>query len=333
MASQIKGPTTPAEELRQILGQLEARIGRLGYADDSNSLEILTLLDRANQLIQRLTDHNVDLAAERSRFHTLTLQLRHKSHQFLKQAGGSARLEQARKDKDPPSQHWWWFIDQMLAGERQRRLRRTLQMLAVAAIALLVIAGLYSVFLQPDETTRLRYRYQQQAERALNEGDIEAALEATEQALACAPSNADLLVLQGVALTLIGRRAEADIVFSEAATAFDDNESFLSNRAQAYMMAGRPDLALEDTARMLDLDANSALAYLQMGNANTALGNLFAASQNYEQAAELAAAANQTELEGMARVQLANLTIIMMAPQSPAPVAEPQNAPTTGPED
>ncbi|MGC9469679.1 MAG: hypothetical protein ACP5HS_13875 [Anaerolineae bacterium] len=295
-----------------MLADLEARLGKLGFAETPDPLEIPVLFDRADDLLQSLEENGLSVMPERARFNTAAQQFRRKSNVFLKQVGAT-KLQEAREAADPTPENWWWYVDKLLTQKRQAQARRTLRTLGIAAVILALLSGLYMLFLRPDEATRLRIAYEQQAERALTEGDFTVALGALNMALSYAPEDGDLLVLKGVTLTLLGQQDEAETVFVEARQAFSGAEEFYVSRSQAWIGAGRPDLALEDAKEIVELNPNSALGYLQMGNANVTLGNLREATVDYERASELAQEAGQTELEGMARVQLANTTMMLMS--------------------
>ena len=323
IASHIRHAQTPAEELRAILGQLEAGVGRLGVSGTERPAEILTQLDRATELLDALSQHGGNLAGEQARLHTITQQLYRKGKAFLSGIGGADTLRSLRAHTNPPPDNWWWTIDERLAADRQARRRRTIRTLGVAVVAVAALSLLYTLFLAPDEATRERYRHEQQAETALMQGDLELALSEVESALAHAPGNGELLILRGVVLQMAGRSDEAEQDFTAVRQTIESPETFYSTRAQAYLMAGAADRALEDTERMLELNPESALAYFQMGNVNATLGNLLEANRNYEEASRLAAAAGQSELEAMSRVQLANLMLMMSAPQLPETTPAP----------
>jgi tetratricopeptide (TPR) repeat protein len=317
IASQIRQAQTPAEELRVILSRLEAEVGKLGFSGHDRSADVLTLLDRAAELIEGLAHYGGDFAAEQARFDTITRQLESKGKAFLAQVGGPAALQALREEMRPPINNWWWTIDERLAKERRARQQRTLWTVGVAAVVFAALAGLYTLFLAPDETTRARLRHEQQAETALMQGDLPLALAEVEQALSYAPGDGNLLILRGVMLELMAQSGQADKDFDDARAAIGDPEAFYSARAQAYLIAGSADRALTDTQRMIEDNPDSAIGYFQMGNVNASLGNLLDASENYERASQLAAAAGQTELEALARVQLANLMLMLSAPQIP----------------
>jgi tetratricopeptide (TPR) repeat protein len=323
ITSQIGKAKTPAEQLRDLLARLEAEVGKLGYSDSPRSIDILYLLDRASELLAALSDNGAVLSAERGRFGTVTDQFRKKGPKFLKAVGGARALERLRDAEKPTRDRWWWYLDQELAAERSARRRQTLRSASIAAVVLAVLTGLYLLFLAPDEATRERYRLEQDAERALTEGRPDDAVLAADQALDLLPGDVDLLILKGIALELAARESEADLVFDTAQALLGNTEAFLSSRAQTYMLANRPDLALEDTEKMVARDKNSAVGYFQRGNAHASLGNYLEAVSDYEKASELAREQDRTELEGMARVQLANLMMLMQAPPVESPTAAP----------
>lgn len=330
IAAQIKQAKTPAEELRDTLSTLEALIGKLGFAGTGGARDILQLFDRADELMQALEERGAVLTGERLRFSTLTQTYRRKGHKFLKEIGGVEALKELRQAHPHPADNWWWNIDRILSDERRVRQHRSLRTVGIVVVVLAVIAGFYMAFLRPDADTRARYRYEVQAESALMEDDPTTALENVEQALVYAPGDEDLLVLKAVALMQLERETEAEAILVDLREAFDDEITYRSALADTYMSAGRPESALEEAEAMIALDEGSALGYYHMGRANAMLGNYYQASLDYEKAGELAHADGNAELEGMARVQLANLMMLMMSPDFDDGAATPEPASPTG---
>jgi tetratricopeptide (TPR) repeat protein len=317
IASHIRVARTPAEELRVSLGQLEAQVGKLGYGATMDPVELLLTFDRAKALFQELDELGADLSGETGRFETIVQQHQRKGKRFLKAIGGRSALRQAREalPRTPPEANSWWYIDDILEEEQRTRRKRALRSAGIAGAVLIVLSALYMLFLMPDEATRMRYRFEQSAEQSLMVGDPAAALPAVEEALTYAPDDGSLLLLRAVTLLLLDQPEEAGAAFTEARNVFDSDTQFYATRAQTYMIGGRPDLALEDALRHIELAPEDGLGYFQAGNAYGTMGRYFDAVTAYEQAGELARAANEIELEGMARVQLANLMMIMMSPQ------------------
>ena len=317
VASHIRTARTPAEELRATLGLLEAQVGKLGYGATVEPVELLLTFDRAEALLQELTELGADVSGETGRFETIVQQYRRKGKRFLKAIGGRSALREARaaQPRTPPEINSWWYIDDLLAEEQRTRRKGALRSTGIAVGVLIVLTALYMLFLRPDEATRMRYRYEQAAEQSLMVGDPAAALPAIEEALTYVPDDGNLLLLRGVTLLLLDQPEEASAAFTEARAMFDSDTAFYAARAQTYMIGGRPELALEDAQRQIELAPADGLGYFQAGNAYGTMGRYFEAMVAYEQAGELARAADEIELEGMARVQLANLMMIMMSPQ------------------
>ena len=317
IASHIRTASTPAEELRIILGELEGRVGKLGFGDSGEPVELLLALDRANALLEELAERGANLSGERGRFETVGQQFRRKGKRFLRSVGGRRELQalRAAQPRTPPAANWWWYIDELLDGEQRTRRSGTLRTIGITVAVLAIISALYIAFLMPDETTRMRYRHEQAAEQALMSDDPAAALISVEEGLTYAPDDEDLLLLRAVALVLLDEAEQAEIAFTEIRELVNDDEKFYSARAQAYMLGNRPELALEDAIRLIEADPTSGLGYFQAGNAYGSMGHFYEAAAAYEKAGELAGLAGEIELEGMARVQLANLMMIMMSPQ------------------
>jgi tetratricopeptide (TPR) repeat protein len=325
IASQIRDAQTPAEELRETLGRLESHVGKLHLSEKDELIETLVLFDHADELFLTLSERGADLAPERTRFSTVSEQFKRKSKLFLKRLGGAEELQRLRAEREPPEDNWWWFVDRALAAERNARLRRTLTSAALTAVIIGALTALYMLFLAPDEATRERYKYEQRAERALTEGNAQVALENVETALTYAPDEPELLTLKGVTHQALDQPEQAEAAFETAREGYDDPITFLSARAQVYMRANMPAAAYDDAQAILEIDSTSAVGHFQLGSANTALGNLSEATVNYETAAELAREQDNVELEGMARVQLANLMMMMMVPQQATPAPTPES--------
>jgi tetratricopeptide (TPR) repeat protein len=317
VASHIRTARTPAEKLRVTLGLLEAQVGKLGHGMTTEPVELLLTLDQAYALLHELDELGAELSGERARFETVTQQYRRKGKLVLKSVGGRSAFQQVRaaQPRTPPEANWWWYIDDVLSEERRTRRIGSLRSLGIAAAVMAVVTALYMLFLMPDEATRMRYRYEQAAEQSLMVGDPAAALPSIEEALTYAPDNGELLLLRAVTFVLLDRPEEADAAFAEARSAFGDDKTFYASRTQAYMIGNRPDLALQDAQRQIEIAPADGLGYFQLGNAHGMLGNYGEAVVAYETAGELARAAGEIELEGMSRVQLANLMMLMMSPQ------------------
>ena len=125
IASRIRSAQTPAEALRRILSRLEAGVGRIGYGDRAQAVEVLQLFDAAHELIDGISRGGGDLAPELVRLDTVKRQFRSKRRAFLKQLGGKEAIADLRATRRPADSHTWWFVDQQLAVDRNTRQRKT----------------------------------------------------------------------------------------------------------------------------------------------------------------------------------------------------------------
>jgi tetratricopeptide (TPR) repeat protein len=300
-------PLSRADELREQLTELEAKVGRLGYSLGQDALTIPALFDSITGILTTLQLQGHTLKAEEARLQTVSAHLRNKARIFLREAGGVGALEDARRARQPAEEAWWWFLDRAVAEKRRTGLRRLALTVAGGALLLLFLFGLYQRFLAPDPATRERIRHEQAAENLLLEGDSAAALAEVEQALAVAPNDASLLVLQGGLQQLMGQESAAEESFAAAQRILSDQKTFLLTRGQAYLLLGQSAMALADAQAVIELDPASATGYMLLGGAYERMEDYQEAIQAYQQASNLADTQGNYQLAATARVNMATL--------------------------
>ena len=301
-----KAPATPAEALRVLLEILEQRVGSLARCDAAAALEIPVLFDRAAAALAELQARGAELSAEQTRFESLSAQYRGKAALFLRRIGGAAVLVEQRAARQPEPSAWWWSVDLTLAAQRKVALRRQLRWAGVA-IALLALAGLiYSRFFAPSPTERALYRYQFDASDLAAAGEIEAALEQVDRALALDPGNTEFLTMKGVFLEALGDPG-AEAALRAAEQAHGDRERYLVSRGQLQAHMERWEDLQQTAADLLATDADSAFGYLYRGMAAAGLGDLAQARADLARAGELAQEQQLHEVYVASRTLLANL--------------------------
>lgn len=306
--------STPSAQLRELLGQLEVHIGKLEHDSGEEARKIPALFDAANAIIAELEHAGASILAEKARFETISASFRRKAKTFLRMVGGIGAFIALREERNPEARQWWWFIDQWVADQARGRRRRQLKSLLIGAVVLVVLAGVYALFLRPDAATRERFRRQQVAEQFAQAGEYAAALDEVNAALIVAPNDASLLAFKGILQAQLGLEAEAVTTFAAA----DSRERFFLIRAQVYLTLGMSETMLADAEAAIAINPQSARGYLYLGQANANLGNLLEARTQYEEAARLAGEAGDSELEAIARVQMAYLYQQIPAPSSAA---------------
>jgi tetratricopeptide (TPR) repeat protein len=314
-ASKFKEANTPAERLREHLKRLEALLGKL--APNSNATEardILRHFDHVADLTSQLESTGMDLAAERTRVQTISEQTKRKAELLVKVIGGASRLKALRQEHAPAPNRWWWFLDEYLQEQRGQRRQQVLRTVGIGATILIILGLLYNLLLAPDPETRARYELEMEAERALLNEEATTALVKVNEALDRGERTPDLLILKGVVHQEIGESEKAETAFTEAQQLIQDTETFYLTRSQIYLRLGKSESALADTDSALEANPDSAYSYYLKGTALMGLDQLAEAEESLEKASELAAAQDNAQLQGMARVQIANLSMMIDAP-------------------
>ncbi len=130
------------------------------------------------------------------------------------------------------------------------------------------------------------------------------------------------MILHGVVAEVLGDPAAAEQSWQQARSLLQGDEAqFLTERGQSYLRAQQTAKAIDDLQAAIVLDPASARAHLVLGGALDAEGRYQEAMRAYEQASELADAADNAELTVMARSQMANLLqrLQAMPPSTPEP--------------
>jgi len=297
---------TAADEVRDLLAQLEAKIARLGRDKGPEAQTVLELFDSVAARLAELHAGGQVLRAEEARWEAASAVFRRKAGTFLRALGGFGALAEARRARQPEPTAWWWFIDQWLMEKRQTQLRRLALWAAVAVAVLALLGVLYQRFLAPDPATRERLRHEQAADSLTMDGNLAGALAEVDQALGYAPGDATLLALKGVLQQKLGQFA-ADETFAAAEKAAGSREAFLITRAQMYMRVGDGRDMLADAQEVVAANPESAPGYLLLGQANELLGNGQDAIAAYEKSGRLADAQDNPQLAAIARMNLATL--------------------------
>ncbi|MFH1634559.1 MAG: tetratricopeptide repeat protein, partial [Chloroflexota bacterium] len=267
--------------------------------------------------LDRLEDLGMSPGSERSQFETITSQFRRKMALFVSRVGGVGAMEGARHLHQPPADRWWWRADEILAAERKTKIRRGLRSAGIAAAVLVALAMVYRNFFAPDPALQASMGHQQQAETLLAEGDYENALKEVGEALVYTPDEPGLYILKGVIEESLNHPEAAAASFDNARGGLDNHDDFFVHRAIFYLMMGRAERALADSAAALKINPDSAISYLNMGQAYTLLEEYPAAIESYQLADETAIRTGNTQLQVVARINLAQVLQMSTLPKLP----------------
>ncbi len=313
-------PETPADALRQRIGEAEVRLTNLRGAG-ADALTLLRLLDEMDAGHAELAALGADLRAEESRIGTLHSILRKKKGLLLRELRAAGGLAARRAERQPAPAQWWWFLDAAMAADRRRALRRYL---IIAGVILLLVAGaafIYARFFRPDPLTVQLYQNQLTAQQRVQDGRWAEAATLLAQNMALAPTEAEWPIRLGALRMLGGDAPAAASLFESGRRLAPDELTFLLLRGQAYLEANAFAPARADLEQATQAEPQSPAAFFYLGRALAGLNERPAALAAYEEASRLASASRGNEtIFVMARLEISSLL------QSPGPgaLATPQ---------
>jgi tetratricopeptide (TPR) repeat protein len=311
------GPLSEADTLRAKLRECEGELSKaiLGGGD---ALAVLLLLDEIDALFQEFAGANVDLRPEEGQRRVLESQVRRKAAVLLRNLNAKGTLKQARGartrsaaegegERAPARTSWWWYLDEWLAAERRRKVRRWLIAIGgvVAVVVLAILA--FQLLLPSDPRVRAKLAHQSEAENLVAKGDLAGALKEIEAALAIFPDDPELRIWQGVLLQESGQPAQAGEAFAQAEAGMPERVEYLIVRGMIFIQVGDAQAALADGQAAVKMQPDSARAYYLLGNAHEILGHTQEGLEAFTRAADLAEAQNDPQLVVLARVHIAAL--------------------------
>lgn len=297
----------PLDQLHRLIEQADSRLGSMERSSAADAVALLGMLDGIDTLHTTLTQDGVDLRTDDSRIVTIQLILQRKAGLVLRllgQRGGIAALRSARA---PARQRWWWYLDEYVAEQRKLALRNLARTGIILVVVFAIAALIYQTWFRPDPAVIARMGYTGAAQRAIEEGNLNLALQGIDNGVAEFPDDGEILLWRATILSLLKRPQDAEAAFQAARVAYPDEITYLVTRATVRTQANDIAGAYADALAATKLSPDSAQAFLVLGGAQELSGETQKATQSYSTAASLAAAAKDTQMEAMAKVRLAML--------------------------
>jgi len=319
----------PADDLREALSHLEDVLPVIKLMDSVQALKLLNDLDHITATIEKLDPDGNALIAEWSRFKSVQGRLKKNTQKLLKLVGGEEMLAQRRPQPVPPVDHWWWYLDEIVAEQRQRNLKRA----GIFSVIVLLIIGavlvLFNTILKPSPEVVARLNAETDAYTAIEqEGDFDKALAALDEGLGAVPNDPSLLMIKGVVLQLLERNAEAEDVFSSVQEILNNPIEYYLARAQVYLRVGQFEQAERDARAALALNDEFARGWMVLGQSLEMQEKYVDAMAAYETTSEIALENEENELYVMSRMALARLTESLPARSFGEGTVEPTAEPT-----
>lgn len=310
MGSYFHGETktlSRTDQLRQLLAELKAEVGKLGHGMSRYELDLLRIFDDVDSLMTELLAEGIELEAEKTAFTTTEAVFKRKSRAFLQEIGGRENLVESRLIRNPDGDQWWWFIDDIVAEERRQSLLTSLRFGVIAVVILLALSMVYKLFLEPDPNLETRLQFEDEAIAMLVAGEFEGALSFVEKALEVAHNDPDLFTLQGVIHEGLKDEGPAARSFRAAEESFESRESFLQTRAEVYLTVGWLEEAITDIEELLTIEPNTPLNHFLQARLLEVEGKFQEAIASYTRASELAEQNGDAELAAVARILMSQL--------------------------
>jgi len=294
-------PHSRLDEAREALDQIEARLPSL-RGTGGEAVQLLALLDRVAETLDRLEVAGADVRAERGRLDSAWQALQRHARTFLREAGDALREERDRRGPGPLRP--WWYLDQAYARQQRRNLLRR-GLLALGGVLLLVLTWLmYDRFLAPPPEVRQALRHADQGQDWALSGDLERALAEFEAAAALTPDDPEMWLWVGLLRQRLGDEAGANQAYEKARQQGLDEKAFHFQRGTFLLQIGDAEAAMADAESAIALAPEWGYGYYLRACVEVLQGETQAAVIDYQRAADLAQAVEDHELEAMARTQM-----------------------------
>ena len=297
-------PHTRLDEVRDALDEIEARLPSLRGAGPA-AVDLLVLFDRVAETLDRLEEAGADVRAERGRLDAAWRALQGRARIFLKEAG--PRLQEQRRRMEGADLRPWWFLDRFYAEQQRRGLLRK-GLFGLVGVLVLALAWLgYERFLAPPPEVRQALYHADQGQGWVEQGDLERALAEFETAAALTPDDVEMWLWVGVLRQRLGDPEGAEEAFRRAREQGLEEWEFRFQRGTLLLQIGDLAAAMDDAESAVELAPEWGYGYYLRASVRAMKGEIEAALADYQRAASLAHAAQDDQLEAMARAQIAFL--------------------------
>ncbi|MBE0478749.1 tetratricopeptide repeat protein, partial [Candidatus Aerophobetes bacterium] len=234
-------------------------------------VQTLILRDKICSLIHTLEQKKADLSVEKSKLDSLDHIIKDRPQVVWKRLKHYTDPVSYRKKHKIPTSSWWWYVDEIIKSEKRRAKRRWIKRGTIVAG---VLISLYLVLTyavpKPDPYTSSI----SEADRLLEEGKINPALEAYQRAMDIDPEKPTAYLMAGVIYGFLGEKETAEKHFTEAKKRSTSLHDFYLQRGMSWIRLGQFSAAQEDAEKAVEINPESAEAHFLLGNAYEAQGNI-----------------------------------------------------------
>lgn len=323
----VAAPSPLTGTVSEELDRLDVLAGKIGMNSAEQAFSLLHGLDAMEDQIKTLEPGSQSRFQVETQFGGIVAVLHSEAGRFIRDLGGIQALVNEREKTNPPEDHSWWYLDRLILERSRSSLRRAMIISAIVLGVFAVVVIVYKTFLAPDPIVVEVYGREQNAKEAIANKEMATALSEVNQGLQVSPRDPVLLIMKGVLLENAGEKNQAAQLFDQAKQVIPSQEDFYLERGQDYSLLNEPDKALADVQAALNLNPNSATAYLLAGQIHETLQKYQEAIDDYNKAFDAAEKSKKTELAALARTRLAMLLQVMHT-QLTLPAEEQTQTPT-----
>ncbi len=323
MAHSIPKQTrTQADDLRDLLEASYTTAVSIRGIGAERARGLLDDLDRIQALFPELQAQGVDLRAERGRWEQVQGAVHRHAAALRSELAPLGGLKTLREElPSPPSrqERWWWWLD--VTAHHNIRKRVLVTVAVVAGILLLLLGGIWAFnkLFPVDPAVSAAYEHKSNADNLVVEGKLTQALAELEEAKKYTPDDPDILSMMAALYDLTDQEDKALPILRKLYDSYPPS-IVNSNIAQAYVAAGAAEKARTLALQAIQDDPANPQGYLIAGMVYEAEGDVRAAMDYYQKAADAANAAKDYQTEAFAKIRLATL---LQKPQSPSPTLTP----------
>ncbi len=300
-----------------ISAQLEQLENQLGKLDINNSILAKNILLLFDSIQKRLKDEFSEKPLPTTyqvQWDYLQTRLKKQAATLIHAIGGVEALKSIRSQQNWQKENWWWQLDSYLASQRKKNAKKVVLILGIVTTVLLALVAAYQIFLAPPPEVKARIKHEYAADRHIENGEYETALQELDLALGFAPGDYQLLVQKGVVYLKLKNLSEADLAFNEALKNADSPEFYYLEKAQDELVIGLNEEGALDAKNAIQANPQSAQGYLYLGQAYEYLGNLTEAYSMYETASALADQQGDAQLIATIRMRMGMMMQSMSLP-------------------
>lgn len=279
--------------LRALLDEAEPLLVAMRSTPDG-ATRLLAAMDQVDALLAELRGPQYDVRAEANRADAVR-------DQILKEAEQVARLVRANGQTAALADSLLWQrIDAEASARRQKKMRRRLifggaLVVIIAALAIILPRVLPEPVAQANVLAISDLVQQQQLDQAMQRAKEETAR---------APEDPSGFIWLGMVQQQTGDTAAAQASWQQAETLIGDKGEFLFTRGLTWAQTGNNAAAEADAKALIDTPDTAAEGWYLLGGIREAQGLRGDAIDAYNRAADLASAANKSELTVAARTRV-----------------------------